>query len=591
MDISSIKIERFKRIGSLELGLKQINLLIGGNNSGKSSFLQGVHFSITTMQSALMAGGTWPVSTLAPDQLVYKPSNDPILLNNNSAMTQTSGPSFTFQYTIGVGAETSEFVLGIKRGKNANMSVSVDPKSPFFTRAADHTRPISIFVPGLAGVALREEKRTDAIITTGIAQGDSNLYLRNVLLRIIQNTAKLDSFHQIIGQIFPGLIISTNYDETRNQYIDINVRIDGKNLPLEMLGTGCLQAIQLVAYTTMYNPTLLLLDEPDSHLHPSNQRLLASTLVSISFATGTKVIISTHSRHMFDALADSEYCKVVWLKDGKEQAVSDVSDLSLLLDLGALDSFETFASPKNKVVVLTEDTKSQKLKNLLEANGFVPGEYFMQALHGVDNIQSAYPVAEFFSKLGANTHVLIHRDGDALLEAEKAWIIDKANKNLPPRSELFITPLTDVEHQFCTPEHISAALGISKEDAKRFVTDAIAKNNARLSVYFANKRQNAKDRVLKAYDKAKSASDLVKDTIPFEYSKGKMLFGQIVEDLNAAGHQGNKLMIAKSAALEIDALQKFAAIAWGAAETHVAQVAEVQAQDTSGFNPEPEALA
>ena len=44
-----------------------------------------------------------------------------------------------------------------------------------FLIVSDRTRPISIFVPGLADVALREEKRTDAIITTGIAQGDSNL--------------------------------------------------------------------------------------------------------------------------------------------------------------------------------------------------------------------------------------------------------------------------------------------------------------------------------------------------------------------------------------------------------------------------------
>lgn len=152
-------------------------------------------------------------------------------------------------------------------------------------------------------------------------------------MRIVQDNTKLDSFHQIISQIFPGLVISTNYDETKHQYIDIIVRIDGKNLPLEMLGNGCLQAFQLVAYTTMYNPTLLLIDEPDSHLHPSNQRLLASTLVSISFVTGTKIVISTHSRHMFAAPASSEYCKVIWLKDGKEQQVSDVSDLSLLLDL------------------------------------------------------------------------------------------------------------------------------------------------------------------------------------------------------------------------------------------------------------------
>ena len=47
-------------------------------------------------------------------------------------MTQTSGPSFTFVYIGEIGGESSEFVLGIKRGKNANMSVSIDPRFPFF---------------------------------------------------------------------------------------------------------------------------------------------------------------------------------------------------------------------------------------------------------------------------------------------------------------------------------------------------------------------------------------------------------------------------------------------------------------------------
>lgn len=329
-----------------------------------------------------------------------------------------------------------------------------------------------------------------------------------------------------------------------------------------MLGTGCLQAIQLIAYTTMYNPNLLLLDEPDAHLHPSNQRLLANILISISQSTETRVITSTHSRHIFDALAKNEICSVVWLKDGEKQTVENVSDLSLLLDLGALDSFEQFASPTNRVVVLTEDSKSSKLKKILESNGSVDGEYFIQALHGVDNVQSALPVADFFTKLGSQTHVLIHRDGDALLPAEKDWLKKRVTNQLPPRSTLLITPLTDVEHQFCTPQHIANTLDISEADATTFVNSAILNHNAVLSVHFANKRQNAKDRVLRNMDNVPSASELVGAQLPFEFAKGKVLLGQIIKDLDSAGLAGNRILQASSDALKIPELQEFSQAAW-----------------------------
>ena len=563
MDICSLRVEKFKRISGLEIGLKEVTLLIGGNNSGKSSFLQGVHFAVTTLQSSLMVGGgIWPVSTLAPDQFIFKPTTDPTLLHNNSGMTQTNGPRFVFSYKTENTNDLSTFDLRVKRGKNANISVVFNSRDPFFTSASDRTRPMSIFVPGLAGVALREERRTDSIVTNGIAQGDSNLYLRNVLLRIIENDQKIAAFHLLIGQIFFGLEISTDFDQSRHQFIDIQVRLDDKILPLEMLGTGCLQAIQLVAYTTMYDPTLLLLDEPDSHLHPSNQRLLATTLASISSSTSTKVIISTHSRHMFDALARNEQCEVIWLKNGEKQPVEDISDLSLLLDLGALDSFERFASPKNRVVVLTEDTRSQKLKKLLEANGFIDGEYFVQSLHGVDNVKSAFPVADFFTKLGSNTHVLIHRDGDALTTEEKKWLIERAASQLPARSSLFITPLTDVEHQFCLPEHIAASVEITLDEAWLFANEAIRNNHARLAVNFATKRQHAKDRTLRQKSDVPSAEDLVKADLPFEWAKGKTILGLIIQSLNAAGFAGNRILQMSTSHLEIQELKTFAAMAW-----------------------------
>ena len=62
----------------------------------------------------------------------------------------------------------------------------------------------------------------------------------------------------------------------------VPVEIDGNKIPLELVGAGALQAIQLVAYATMNDPGLLLLDEPDAHLHPSNERLLAASLLKIA---------------------------------------------------------------------------------------------------------------------------------------------------------------------------------------------------------------------------------------------------------------------------------------------------------------------
>ena len=85
----------------------------------------------------------------------------------------------------------------------------------------------------------------------------------------------------------------------------------------------------------------------------------------------------------------------MWLKKGAKQQVGNVSDLSILLDLGALDNFEMLASLENKVVVLTEDTKYNKLKLLLEANGFVQDKYFIQPLHGVDNVSAAMRLPTF----------------------------------------------------------------------------------------------------------------------------------------------------------------------------------------------------
>lgn len=589
MLISAIKIDNFKRIKQVEITLADVTVLIGGNNSGKSSFLQGIHLAITTLQSARSASisTTKPVSTLGFDQLIFKPASDPMKLHHRTDMSSKTGPEIAFTYAAEATADLESFKLSMRRGKNANISVTFTHKNAFYDRASDRTRPLSIFVPGLAGVALREERRTDAIVTTGIAQGDANLYLRNVLLRLIDDKAKLDKFHAMIGEIFPYLKITSSFDEKVHQHVEILVEIEGKRVPLELVGTGTLQAIQLVAYTTMYDPGLLLLDEPDAHLHPSNQRILAATLLKIAEQGNAKIILATHSRHIFDSLAKSSLTQVMWLKDGALQERNQSEDLSILLDLGALDSFEFLRNDKCRVVVLTEDTKADRLRRLLEVNGFPKDEYMIQPFHGVSNISMCLPVAEFFLKQGQNARVLIHRDSDCLLPDEIEWCHAREAAKLPDRCELFFTPLTDIEHQFCQPAHVAGALNIPITQANALVDSLIDANGALCAMEFAQKRADLKAKILREKKNVPSATELAQQRVSFEQVKGKRLWGLLNQALSAQGRNPRHLLTRQTDALKIAALAVFVAETWppqdepeaaapiGASPTLISQEVEV----------------
>lgn len=567
MLISSVRIEKFKRLSSLELPLANVTMLIGGNNSGKSSLLQAIHLMITTLQSARSATNkNTPASTLGVDQFLYKPSNQPIKLSNQTDMTSKTGPEFSVTYREALTDDPKEFTLKMRRGKNLNIAITFDHKNSFYERASDRTRPLSIFVPGLAGVALSEERRTDAIVAAGIAQGDANLYLRNVLLRITQDPQKLERFHLIIRELFPSLSVSSDFDEHVHTHINVLVEIDGKNVPLELVGAGALQAIQLVAYATMYDPALLLLDEPDAHLHPSNQRLLAATLLRIAEQGSVRIVLATHSRHIFDALSRSHMTDVVWLKGGSKQEKKDTEDLSILLDIGALDSYELLTAAKCRVVVLTEDSKSERLRTILEANGFIKDEYMLQSFDGVSNIAMTTTVADFFLKQANNTHVLVHRDSDCMLPDEIAWYKDRERQKLPSRCELFLTPWTDVEHQFCRPEHLSSTLGITLDQAKQIIEGIIAANNASLAADFTNKRSDLKQKVLKAKEDVPSAASLLGAQIGFDYVKGKRLFGLLNTELAKLQLNPMYLQSKKSDALNIVELRQFAEKAWNVGE-------------------------
>ena len=54
--LQSVRIQRFKRIRHAAIDLSNVNVFVGGNNSGKSSLIEGLHFGVGLLQSIALVG-------------------------------------------------------------------------------------------------------------------------------------------------------------------------------------------------------------------------------------------------------------------------------------------------------------------------------------------------------------------------------------------------------------------------------------------------------------------------------------------------------------------------------------------------------
>jgi len=386
-------------------------------------------------------------------------------LGHGGQLIEDTAKAIVVSFVLANGAKVE---TTIRKGRNGNIHVNVDNVEAAKTLGSLE-EPYTIYSPGLAGIARHEEFISNGVLLRTIARGDANLVFRNILLRLYGDghSASWTEFLYDLRKLFPDIEVEVNYQQETDEHIMVYANIGGGRIPVELAGTGVLQSVQILAYVHYFHPSVIILDEPDSHLHPNNQRLLCKLLQGVAEDRDTQVFLTTHSRHVVDAL--SGQASFLWVRNGTVEKIEQDHDLAVLLDIGALDVKEMLSKSQAKCIVLTEDALKRGLEILIESSGLNMGETLVLAYYGCTSPHNLRPLLELIRVSNPNAKIVVHRDRDYLIDDEAGkWETEIRNMSAEP----FLTMGVDVESHFLNAKHLAEKNGMSEEEMQGLIDAA-----------------------------------------------------------------------------------------------------------------------
>ena len=469
--VDKISIENFMRLEACkDIPLGPLTLLVGQNGCGKSSVLKAIHWAV---RCASLAEN----QRLSLELMDFVPSVDFRSLAHRSTLQgRARGGATTLPVIVTFKKGVEEGSVKLKALGN-DAGVNVETSGPGILELINE-EPQTAYIPGLAGLAEHETILAAPVFRRRAASGDGGSVLRQMLLNIHSkdmNTGEADveltRLSALVERVIPGARFWVKFDQRRDAFIrawfftpDMKYEGGGSNYttmrrPLEMAGTGLLQVTQIFAYLLVFRPRLLLIDEPDAHLHPSSQERLISALeLAAKDFQNTQIILSTHSPRLVRVAGQST--KVVWIEGGVVR--DEGKEVRSRMGWGALDK---------DIIIFSEDENTEYLQSIIDQWPYLSHRTVIWPCFGVSSI----PDGDRLSKLRTrhSVRVMVHRDRDFMSESDVTlWKNVKryAVNNIP----VWFSPGSDIESCFHAADHVARALDVDEAVVQRAVERGLA---------------------------------------------------------------------------------------------------------------------
>jgi AAA15 family ATPase/GTPase len=424
--IKKLTLHRFKQFKDAEINLQEgLSLLVGGNNSGKSSILQ----ALATWQfcKTLLEIEKGRESWLAPKEksktgigmgvVDFTPMQVPSLSHlwtNLKSNKEAEVDGYTLKIGLywdlqsgeerhlEIGLSLANDRLFIKTtASNVKRDEILKEKEPI-----DGNVPRVGYLPPFAGITDREGRLTPAMRARLIGQGLSGGVIRNVLfdlheenkrerVRLRGNATKIkdsdltrlrasDPWEILLKTVqatFATEIRVVPFNERYHSYLRVEcvkgqwkkdvfkrfAKFNSRDIMVE--GSGFLQWLSVYALSLSPDVDVVLLDEPDAHLNATLQRELVSALSSMAKLSNKQVLLATHSPEL---IRSYDHQRILSVIDRRAKYLQDESGkIKVLSGIGTVHTPTLHALTEQKrLLILEAESDERFLKLIAKQAGF-----------------------------------------------------------------------------------------------------------------------------------------------------------------------------------------------------------------------------
>lgn len=340
--ITRVKVRNFKRFKDVDIELGKNVVLIGPNNSGKTTFLQALALwniglkRWNEKRKDKSSPEKRPGVTINRNDLIAIPIPDANLLWRDLHVRShevVEGKKGTTNIRIDIVVE------GITDGKKWSCGLEFDYANAesFWCRPLRLSEdkqpermpvPIEVddmrvaFLPPMSGLAEAEPKWEPGRINVLLGEGQTAQVLRNLCFKIFEQSSKAEweQLKKNIQGLFGIELLPPMYIKERGEITMAYKEDSGARFDLSSSGRGFQQTLLLLAYLYSNPKTILLLDEPDVHLEVLRQRQIYQLLTDVGQRQGSQVIAASHSEVVLNEAADRD---VVIAFVGKPHRIDD----------------------------------------------------------------------------------------------------------------------------------------------------------------------------------------------------------------------------------------------------------------------------
>ena len=506
--LTKLRARNFKCFEEVEIDLGNPVVLIGPNNSGKTTLLQALALWAIGLQrwqekrsERQSQARKRPGVTINRQDLLTIPHPQANLLWRDLQTRFTSRSGDDKQETKNIRIEL--IVSGVDHQGPWECGLEFDYANPesFYCRplrrsdAPQERMPVPeqaagvkvAFLPPMSGLAAIETRLDPGALNVRIGEGRTAEVLRNLCYIVNQKQSKewAELTHQI-DTLFGVQLNAPRYLEERGEitmkYQQKHSRKKGKALELDLSssGRGLQQTLLILVYMYSNPGAVVLLDEPDAHLEILRQRQIYTCIKELAEKSNSQIMIASHSEVLLNEAATGQDQIIACvghphaLAQGKKSEV-----LKALTFLGFEDYYQ--AEQTGWVLYLEGSTDFLILKAFAEklehtaaqealAKPFVKyvGNTVKEARRHYHGLREASPSLRglaLFDHLEEDSHLLQHDNGES------------------PQGTLQVLmwQRNEIENYFCTQEilqsHVSPTAG-SQAKLQQLTIQAETQRNA-----------------------------------------------------------------------------------------------------------------